>query len=195
MANQHPDVTFLPQMTACIKNLVYENYFADNSDREEMTIKLFTEYCRSGVRFRAHPLYHTTGSSWYDWVIVRYEKSERDRATGKTYKQLCDTEENDLDNDFDPDQFHYAPAKLLGFLEIQNELSAVVSCCKFEHKQSAPFMTYWKQEYIDTNETNPLCMILDLNAVVRHCLMIPENDQNRTFHEVWERDKWATAFL
>jgi hypothetical protein len=38
-------------------------------------------------------------------------------------------------------------------------------------------------------------MLVDVNAIVRHCLMLPENKEAHGYHEIWEKDRWAKEFL
>jgi hypothetical protein len=40
--------------------------------------------------------------------------------------------------------------------------------------------------------TKPYVLLMDVEAIFRHCLMIPENkDAGHGYHEVWEKERWA----
>ena len=158
--------------------------------------RLFTEYSRHGVLFRAHPMYRSK-QAWYDWVMIRYEKSDLDKARNKTYKEAShddavysgDTQEIAANH-------HYAPGKILAFVDGgDGTISAVVMCCEFKHVRSGVFSTHWKMEYRDNRRTRPCIMLVDVNAIVRHCLMLPENKEAHGYHEIWEKDRWAKEFL
>ena len=162
--------------------------------------QLVTEYNRQGIIFRAHPYYSKSGRAWYDWVMIRYVKEGNANAQDRSY--------------FDPDDevyygddvavasnYHYAPGKILAFVRDDNDdhtdddqLYAVVMCCAYKHSRSGVFSTYWKLEFTDTRCTKPVVLFIDVNAIVRHWCMIPENDQAHGFHEIWERERWAKEF-
>ena len=59
------------------------------------------------------------------------------------------------------------------------------------------FTTRWKQEFIytDNNKKHLSIVGVDLNAVVRHCLLIPYDKAKDEYIEVWSRDLWADQFL
>jgi hypothetical protein len=91
---------------------------------------------------------------------------------------------------------HYAPGKILCFVEEDKKpLMAVVLCCAFKHVRSGVFATHWKVEYLDAASTKPYVSLMDVGAIVRHCLMIPENKEGHGYHEVWEKERWAKEFV
>jgi hypothetical protein len=157
---------------------------------------LFTEYSRHGVIFRAHPMYRSK-QAWYDWVMIRFEKSDLDKARNKTYKEA--SHDDAVYSGDTPDiaaDHHYAPGKILAFVdEGGGTISAVVMCCEFKHVRSGVFSTHWKVEYLDNQRTRPCIMLIDVNAIVRHCLMLPENNEAHGYHEIWEKDRWAKEFV
>ena len=171
--------------------------FAESPDPAlVVTCAIHTEYARQGVIFRAHPHYRSK-HPWHDWVMIRYEKSDLDKARNKTYQEASHT-----DAVFHGDtpeiasEHHYAPGKILAFVDTgANQISAVVLCCAFRHIRSGVFSTYWKVEYVDAQRTRPCIMLIDVNAIVRHCLMVPENKEEHGYHEIWERERWATEFV
>jgi hypothetical protein len=91
---------------------------------------------------------------------------------------------------------HYAPGKIMCFVEKDNKpLMAVVLCCAFRHVRSGVFATHWKVEYQDAGMTKPYGLLMDVEAIVRHCLMIPENKDEHGYHKVWEKERWAKEFV
>jgi hypothetical protein len=56
------------------------------------------------------------------------------------------------------------------------------------------FTTHWKVSFVDKAYTKPLITLVNVNAIVCHCLMTPENDDAHGFHEVWSRECWADEF-
>jgi hypothetical protein len=90
---------------------------------------------------------------------------------------------------------HYAPGKILGFIDnLEGGCSAIVLCCEYVHKRSGVFSTYWKLEFLDKANKRPYIQLIDTESIVRHCLMIPENDENCGFHEIWDKERWAEEF-
>jgi hypothetical protein len=73
----------------------------------------------------------------------------------------------------------------------QNVASCSALCCAFKHVRSGVFATHWKVEYQDARRTKPYVLLMDVDAIVRHCLMIPENDEGHGYHEAWEKERWA----
>ena len=90
--------------------------------------------------------------------------------------------------------YHYAPGQILGFVEHDKSIFAIVLQCHFSHKISSAISTEWKIEYIDKQCKRPSVNLMDINSIVRHCLMIPQNDEMNEYHEIWEIDRWASAF-
>jgi hypothetical protein len=37
--------------------------------------------------------------------------------------------------------------------------------------------------------------LIDVNAIVRHCCMLPKNKEANGYHEIWEKDRWAKEFV
>jgi hypothetical protein len=170
-----------------------------NIDRNaHKCVKVITEYSRGGSLFRAHPNYRQLGP-WYDWAMIRWAKEGGQRASSRSKEDSC---VHYGDNEANPSQFTYAPGKILGFVfdkqlpgsnELEN-VQAVVLCCDASHSKSSVFTTHWKVRFMDKAYTKPLITLVNVNAIVRHCLMIPENDDAHGFHEVWSRERWADEF-
>jgi hypothetical protein len=160
-------------------------------DDHQTRALLFTECKVGGVLYRAHPFYRSD-KPWHDWVMIRYSRD----ADGKTYRET--THDDDVgfgDSDTVSGDHEYAPAKILGFYLDPRivEMQAVVQCCAFKHLRSSPISTYWKQEY-HTRSTRRWVTSIGVQSIVRHVLMIPENDKEEGFHEIWGRERWADAF-
>ena len=126
--------------------------------------------------------------------MFRYEKSDSDKAKNKSY--ICGDEDEVHFNDSvaDPGNYHCAPGKLLGFVKLNKEEHAIVMQCEHKHKQSGVFSTYWKLEYCDKRKQQPMVNLMDVNSMVRHCLMIPEGKDEIGYHEIWDQTRWANAF-
>jgi hypothetical protein len=152
--------------------------------------KLSTEYTRGGTIFRAHPNYRQKGP-WYDWAMIRWAKEDGQRAKSRSKEDSCVHYGDDGVNTAD---FTYAPGKILGFIFDHNNVQAVVLCCDASHSKSSVFTTHWKLSFVDKAFTKPLISLVNVDAIVRHCLMIPENDEAHGFHEVWSRERWADEF-
>jgi hypothetical protein len=129
--------------------------------------------------------------------MFRYEKSDHDKARNKTYLEESHTDAVFTGDDpATADDHHYAPGKILAFVEADNgQLLAVVLCCAFKHVRSSVFTTHWKVEYVDAATTRPMVVLLDVNAIVRHCCMVPETSEAHEYHEIWDKDRWAREFV
>ena len=187
---------FPSEVLKFIANSFYSEFHNQTYCHDTMNLKLFTDYRRDGIIFRAHPNYKKNGS-WNDWAMFRYAKSDRDLATNKSYRERSHADEVYFgDNPETESEYHYAPGKLCAFVEMPDEtIKAVVLCCSFEHVRSGVFSTYWKIEYVNNAKTVPYYALLDVDAIVRHVLMIPENNLEHAFHEIWDRDRWANEFV
>jgi hypothetical protein len=90
---------------------------------------------------------------------------------------------------------HYATSKILCFVQDDSAtLKAIVLCCAFRHRKSGVFSTHWKVEYMDAQNTRPYVLLIDVDAIVCHCLMIPENDEAHGYYKIWDKERWASEF-
>jgi hypothetical protein len=66
-------------------------------------------------------------------------------------------------------------------------MMAVVSTCDFSHSRELVFSTKWQQSYVDHagNRKAQNIQLVDVNAIVRHCLMVPHNGGHSSYHEIW----------
>jgi hypothetical protein len=125
------------------------------------------------------------------------KQNPQDAARRKSYMETThDDEVYHGDRPTIAHNHHYAPGKILCFVQAPGKtLQAVVLCCAFKHVRSGVFTTHWKVEYQDARRTKPYVSLMDVDAIVRHCLMIPENDEGHGYHEVWEKERWAKEFV
>jgi hypothetical protein len=96
-------------------------------------------------------------------------------------------------------EHRYAPGKILGFVSadiddlnggpaspLPHRVMAVVSTCDFPHSQESVFSTKWQQSYVfhAGNRKTPNIQLVDVNAIVHHCLMVPHNADQSSYHEL-----------
>ena len=164
---------------------------------------LSTEYKRGKAIFRGHADYRHTGP-WYDWVMLRWAREDNQRYAGDV---RCHAAYGD-----DPTiarEHLYAPGKILGFVcptpinwisdtetPIVGGVMAVVSTCDFSHTRESVFSTTWKQSYVyhAGGRKTPNLQLVDPDAIVRHCLMVPDDDRHCSYHEIWSQELWGNEF-
>jgi hypothetical protein len=94
----------------------------------------------------------------------------------------------------------YAPGRILGFLSarpvnwdnktesaLEGDMMAVVSTRNFSNSCESEFSTKWQQSYVyqAENGTTPNIQLADVNAIVHHCLMVPHDAGQSSYHESW----------
>ena len=149
--------------------------------------------------FRAHPNYRQKGP-WYDWAMFRWAKEGGKRDKNRSKIDSC---AHYGDPSSTAHQYTYAPGKILGFVfegfptssPLLANVLAVVHCCDSVHSTSLVFSTHWKVNFLDKACTKPQIALVSVQFIVRHCLMIPENDDCNGFHEVWARERWGDQFM
>ena len=162
-------------------------------DKHESIISTFTcvtEMKRHDVVFRAHPNYKSNGP-WFDWVIIRYEEKPPDGE----HLDGCHVNYGDHPNL--RGRFRYAPAQIYAFLRHPDGLLALVKSCGYDHKKHSVFSTIWKSEFED-NGHGELVQRYDLiptSSIVRHALLLPRNEEETEFEEIWTRERWANEFF
>ena len=155
-------------------------------------VRLGTEYKRAGTIFRGHANYRHAGP-WYDWVMLRWAREDH---TIYATPVSCQAGYGD-DATIAADHL-YAPGQILGFVESPNGdgVRAVVATCDFSHSQGSVFSTKWKRSYV-YHTGNPKAAhisLVDVNAIVRHCLMVPDDESQSSYHEIWCRELWGNEF-
>ena len=151
-----------------------------------------TEYKRAGVIFRGHADYRHNGP-WYDWVMLRWAREDNQRyASDPACKAAYGDDDNIAINHL------YAPGQILGFVipTRLGDVMAVVSTCDFSHTRRSVFSTKWDQSYVYQagNTKSPNIQLVDVNAIVRHCLMVPHDGTHSSYHEIWSQELWGTEF-
>jgi hypothetical protein len=161
-----------------------------NGDECHNQIFMFTEYIRNGEIFRAHGNYRDNGA-WHDWVMLRWEPDNN-----HIHDPIDECQVHYGDDTNHPDQYAYAPGKILAFIKVDEEISAVVNVCQYKHKKSSVFTTSWHLEMGNNRDGPPVPAIhmVDVNSIVRHCLMLPENLEHTKFQEVWSCERWGAQF-
>ena len=156
-------------------------------------LRISSEYKRFEEQFRAHRNYRHTGP-WYDWVMFRWEKTP-----GVNRKPECGVEYSD--HPHTATQSDYAPGQILAFVTVPSNnphtaasICAVVKTCQFVHKKSFVFSNMWEQDFVDAFKTQPSLCLVNVNCIVRHCLMIPTDTTQTSFREVWHRERWGDEF-
>ena len=196
----HVEVTWRNHQKYTLSPLV-SSFLAETYDPGTHLV-LYTEYVRSGNVFRAHPYYPNSKAPWYDWVMFRWVlDNPRDKQ-----QQPEECLVGYGDNPTIQKKHVYAPGQLLGIVAeadhngkpIDNTSIAIARACGFQARKDSIFTTRWKQEYVYTNgrRSKQLSIVgVDLNAVVRHCLVIPYSDASDEYIEVWSKELWADQFL
>jgi len=174
--------------------ITVQSYLAETY-RPGDQLQLFTEYSRSGNVFRAHPFYHTSGGPWHDWVMFRWNIDHPDDK--RQQRSECQAGFGD---DPERQQDHlYAPGQLLAFIEDTNGNQwAIARCCEYKNRKDSFLTNRWKQEYVysrgGTRKT-PFLQAIDLDSIVRHCLMIPFDSERSEYIELWSTELWGDQFL
>jgi len=100
------------------------------------------------------------------------------------------------------DKFTYVLGAILGFLierptfttsptswKKPEIINAIVLCCDSSYSKSSVFSTHWKVLYTDKAIHNPMICLVSPDYIVRHTLMIPENEDWNGFHEIGSRER------
>jgi hypothetical protein len=130
-----------------------------------------------------------------DWEMFRWEK-----LTQVTRRPECCVAY--LDNPMVTQTHDYAPGQIVTFVvcPVPNEtepsqILAVVKTCGFLHKKGSIFSTIWQQEFDNSLETTPSLVLVNVDCIVRHCLMLPTNKEHSCYQEIWHRERWADEFF
>jgi hypothetical protein len=106
-------------------------------------------------------------------------------------------------------QHLYAPGQILGFVRptpvdwtfdneipVMGDVMAVVSTCDYSHSRESVFSTKWKQAYIyhAGNRKTPNIQLVEPDAIVRHCLMVPDEETHSSYNEIWCQELWGNEF-
>jgi hypothetical protein len=117
--------------------------------------------------------------------MIRWEKSSQ--VTGKSE---CCVEY--LDNPLVTQTHDYAPTQIVAFVlspeaneTVSPHIMAVVKPCSFLHKKDSIFSTIWQQEFDDAQQALPSLALVNVDCIVRHCLMIPTDKEHGCYQEIW----------
>ncbi len=152
-----------------------------------------TEYVREKTIFRGDANYRLQGP-WYDWVMLRWEREDNQRHAEDLDCQAAYGDDDDVATGH-----LYAPGKILGFVSTSSmdpNVMVVVATCNFSYSRGSVFSTNWQQSYVyHANNRKTLNIeLVDTNAIVRHCLMVPNDDNESSYHEIWSQELWGDQF-
>ena len=198
----HEMVQFLIQHYAALPP-AHNCHFGPGLLRFHRRLALSTEYKREGIIFRGHAHYRQRGP-WYDWVMLRWAREDNQQ-----YACPADCRASYGDDETIATQHLYSPGQILGFVTptpvdwISDEetpvvggVLAVVSTFDFSHSRGSVFSTKWQQSYVYQAGTpnRPNIQLVDPDAIVRHCLMVPDKGPNAAYHEIWSQELWGNEF-
>ena len=67
--------------------------------------------------------------------------------------------------------------------------------CNYDYMKSSVFSTEWFTEYIDTHHQHVNVELIPVDCIVRHVMMIPEDDEEIIWQEIWACDRWSNEFI
>lgn len=164
-------------------------------------------YLLSEIRFnqtiyRAHKSFWSADySEWHDWVMLRFSAVD-DQSHHQ--KQSCTAWFGDSE---EVRQCHeYAPGRIIALVSkiepkkisnVEEEVFAILETCTFPHRRSSLFTTEWNSAVMwvkGKGSRDKKVKRLELHqpsSFVGHCLMIPQDDTNEVYHQVWSPELWA----
>ena len=175
----------LPEVAEYLIECYYEKEIPNSR-----LIHYCSEYKKDNTTYRAHPNYRSNGK-WFDWVLIRWD-DENAQPQSSTDLNAC--------NVIKVGPRHkalYAPAQILCFVcPNEDTTHAIVKCCDYEFSKSSVFTTLWKQAYVypPNSRKRPYLYHVDVDAIVRHSLIIPKDEHMTEYHEIWQPDHWANEF-
>ncbi len=168
---------------------------SNNDGHSGLYQRLFisTEYVREKTIFRGDANYRLQGP-WYDWVMLRWEREDNQRHAGDVECQAAYGDDDDVAS-----SHLYAPGKILGFVSTSYtdpNVMVVVATCDYSHSRESVFTTKWQQSYVyhANNRKTINIELVDTNAIVRHCLMVPNDENQSSYHEIWSQELWGDQF-
>jgi hypothetical protein len=76
-----------------------------------------------------------------------------------------------------------------------SQILAVVKTCGFLHNKDSVFSTIWQQEVDDLLQSTPSLVLVNVDCIVRRCLILPTNQEHSVYQEIWHRERWANEFF
>ena len=170
--------------------------------KQHCHIKLYTEENRDGTIFRAHGNYRGI-TKWHDWVMVRFNADARRKqrtrfeTTHGDYNCCAPDYGDHTVDEQEKESYCYAPSRIIGFVmdDDTKERYAIANVCDYNCVKSSVFTNRWKLSLDPKGKAN--VYLVDVEAIVRHCLMIPEDldaSPSQYWHEVWDMERWADQF-
>jgi len=161
----------------------------------DVTVNFYSEIKKDGQIYRAHSNYQNNGP-WMDWVMIRWDQDPSVQWSLEEANECLISHRESCDN---PEDFLYSPGRILCFTALENDtIHAIVECCDFKFKRGSIISTEWQKAYIyqGQNHKEPYISYIDVEAIVRHCLVIPDmRDGCEVYHEIWNRELWGDKFL
>ena len=156
------------------------------------TVSFGTEYLVDRIVYRGNYCYRQSGT-WCDWAMFRWPKQ---RVQGRLPNvDVSDPNVSYGDSAEVAAQHDYAPGEIYGFVSMDDgSHSAIVRRMNRKHAIQSVFTTHWSLMYKDREKTIPCDVFVNVKQIVRHCLMIPTNNEKTEFEEIWTRDRWAAEF-
>ena len=139
-------------------------------------------------------------NGWFDWVMLRFSADDdKSRYQQKECKAwFGDSEEVRVHHE-------YAPGRLVAMLsltppneinDVEEDIYCVMETCQFRHKKSSLFSTKWESASMFLGRNPKRFKRLELikpSYFVGHCLMIPEDEEEQIFHQLWHPTLWSDA--
>ncbi len=151
--------------------------------------------------YRATKKYRSAQENgWFDWVMLRFaatdDESIHQHESCKAW--FGDSDEVRVHHE-------YAPGRLAAMLSlthpknidnVEEEVHCVMETCNFRHEKSSLFTTKWQSASMYVGPNKRKCKLLELikpSCFVGHCLMIPEDEGEKFFHQLWHPTLWSDA--
>jgi hypothetical protein len=77
----------------------------------------------------------------------------------------------------------------------KRKFSSFLVLCPNQHCQRKFNSTSALSHHLRQTNCNKVVNFISVESIVRHCLMIPENNEMNGYHEIWDRDLWANSFV
>ena len=169
------------------------NGYCVDLEMNTCSLDYWSEHIKDGTLYRAHIDYRKQGP-WYDWVMIRWEPDKK-TIQSKQKRQECNIDYQERKSD--KQQFLYCPGQLLAFVSPRDGIyHAIVKCCDYNFNRSSVFSTLWKQAYVypSRNSKKKYIFHVEVQAIVRPALMIPMDENEEEYQEIWQRKLWGKEF-
>ena len=196
VCNRAREQVFSNDMLAAVQHAHRNDRLGTNNK-----LLLVSEFNWNQSLYRAHATWKPHG--WFDWVMVRYERDPPAQRRRTVHSDdICQPGYPDT---LAVQRLHdYAPGQIRGIVSTAESVDmctagnthVVIESCDFAHQQSSVFTTQWRRAWTYTsNRGRKKCVeIVPVDSVVRHALMVAQDEDNAVFHEIWHPGLWADAF-